>query len=663
METTIHKTGPARFTFTTPTAVIEYNSQWKGDLSKAQNIIYTLENVDSSEVKAKGHLIVLEPLNDFFTLFDANQSVGSLLSSVHPSKDIRDSGEQAEQAFKKLRDEVKLSVPIYGLVSAIDLEALEKAGQAEKDTLYWVQKIIRDYKREGIDRDAETREKVNELKRRITEVGLSFERTIAEDTRSVQLPESALDGLPDDFTAKHPVKNGMVTITTDYPDWVPFMQYAKDSDARKALYIQYNQRGYPKNAGVMLEMFNKRQELANLLGFASFADYRLEVEMIGSGKNVQDFIDRISGLAENRAERDSAELLDAKKSLDPKHSNDDKVHVYEARHLEQGLKKTKYNFDSQAARQYFPFGRVRDGIMASMAELFAIRFKKVECDVWHPDVITYEVHTEDKLTGRFYLDLHPRENKYKHVAEFEVRTGTKTQLPEAAFVCNFPPGDDSLMEHSEVTTFFHEFGHLLHHLFSSQRWTAIGAITCDFDFIEAPSQMLEEWSFDPTTLKRFAINAKGEVLPDEMITALRRSRGQGRGLQVKQQMFYAGLSLHYHLPSSHLTSPESLDEVLKTMTKRYAPYDYVPDTHFMCSFGHLQGYSTGYYAYMWSQVIAQDLFTRFQQKGLYDQTVAREYKAKVLAKGGSEDARDFVKGFLGRDYSFDAFGRYLQEGA
>lgn len=664
MSTSVSFDSAAQFSLPTDTGA--YTSRWKAALSEAKATISSLEQLDPSQVTSTGHQPVLKPLNHFALLYDAHISEAVLFRAVHPSKEIRDGAEQAEQAFKKLRDEVTLSLPIYKLVSAVDQGALGEAGNGETDTLFWVKHLVRDYRREGIDRDASTRDKVKDLKREITEIGQAFDRNISEDARTVQVPSSALEGLPEDYIAKHEAKDGMVTISTDYPDYVPFMQYARDGEARKKLFFTNLQRAYPKNAKVMLEMFRKRQELASLLGYPTYADYRLETEMVESGDKAQSFIDRIDSLAMERAGKDHAEMLKYKLELDPTLPADSKVYAYDARYLEQGLKKTKYNFDSQEARQYFPFGRVRDGIMDSMAELFGIRFKMVDSDAWHTDVVAYELYTiedgGDKLSGRFFLDLHPRDNKYKHAAEFPIRTGTMSQLPEAALVCNFPSGEESLMEHSDVTTFFHEFGHLLHQLFSPQRWVALGGIACDFDFIEAPSQMLEQWAFDAATLKRFAINDRGEVLPDEIIAALKKSRGQGRGLLVRQQMYYAALSLNYHSATSLLTDEKALDSMSEAMQTRYGPYESVPDTHFACSFGHLKGYSAGYYSYMWSQVIAQDLFTRFQEKGLYDETVAKEYKGNVLAKGGSEDAGEFVKRFLGREYGFEAFGRYLEEG-
>jgi thimet oligopeptidase len=406
-------------------------------------------------------------------------------------------------------------------------------------------------------------------------------------------------------------------------------------------------------------MLERRHELANLLGYPTWADFITEDKMIGSAARAQTFIDEIDALARHRAEGDYQELLAAKKKSEPSATE---VMDWQKTFLEEQVKRDSYAFDSQTLRQYLPFGRVRDGILNTTAKMFGVTFQKVDRPVWHDGVVAYEMADKDGLIGRFYLDLHPRPNKYKHAAAFPLRSGVaNVQVPEAALVCNFPEGEDALLEHNDVETFFHEFGHLLHHLFAGkQKWVGLSGIATEWDFVEAPSQMLEEWSFDGPTLKSFAQNGKGQIIGDDLIAALRRARGLGRGLWVRQQMFYAATSLGYHQLPPEDPALGNTDVLMQKLQARYSPFAFVPDTHFQLSFGHLEGYSAIYYTYLWSLVIAKDLFTPFEAApSLTDGAVADRYRRAVLAPGGSKKAADLVADFLGRPSSFDAFGKWV----
>lgn len=300
-----------------------------------------------------------------------------------------------------------------------------------------------------------------------------------------------------------------------------------------------------------------------------------------------------------------------------------------------------------------------------MGKLFDVTFKKAEdVPVWHPSVECFEMTQDGKLGGRFYLDMHPRENKYNHAAEFTVRSGIEgVQIPEAALVCNFPggiEGDPGLMEHNDVVTFFHEFGHLLHHLFGGrQKWIGVSGIQTEWDFVETPSQMLEEWAWDPATLGTFAKHyQRDEAIPAELVRRMRRASEFGKGLQVRTQMSYARLSLSCH---DRHPSEVNTDVLTKTIYERYRPFRFVDDTHFQCAFGHLVDYSAVYYTYMWSLVIAKDFFAQFDSANVLATAVARKFRDTVLTPGGSEPSATIVRHFLGRDFSFDAWKAWLEK--
>jgi thimet oligopeptidase len=314
-------------------------------------------------------------------------------------------------------------------------------------------------------------------------------------------------------------------------------------------------------------------------------------------------------------------------------------------------------------RPYFAFDRVKQGLFDVTGRLFGVSYRRLtDAPVWHPSVEAYEMLENGRAVARFYLDMHPRPDKYNHAAEFPLRAGVAgRQLPEAALVCNLPggqPGDPGLMTHDDVETFFHEFGHLLHALLAGrQRWVGISGISTEQDFVEAPSQMLEEWTLDPVTLATFAKHHEtNEPIPAPLVSRMRRASEFGKALTVRQQMVYAKLSLSVYDRDPKQVNTTTL---VRELTNKYLPTKYVDGTHFQTSFGHLDGYSAVYYTYMWSLVIAKDLFSRFDRDNLLSPNVAARYRDAVLAPGGSKPAAELVQDFLGRPFNSQAWRTWL----
>jgi thimet oligopeptidase len=305
---------------------------------------------------------------------------------------------------------------------------------------------------------------------------------------------------------------------------------------------------------------------------------------------------------------------------------------------------------------------VKQGVLDITGKLFGITYRPVrDAAVWHADVEVYDVLEDDAVLGRIYLDMFPRDNKYKHYAQFTLANGKQGRtLPEGVLVCNFPePGaEPALMQHSDVETLFHEFGHLLHHVLGGHtRWAGIAGVATEWDFVEAPSQMLEEWVWSPITLQTFARHYQsGEPIPADLVRRMKAADEFGKGLYVRQQMFYAAISLQLHT-----RAPAGLDitKVVAELQEKMTPYKHVEGTFFEESFTHLNGYSAIYYTYMWSLVIAKDMFTVFAQDGLLDAAAAQRYRKYVLEPGGSAPAADLVKNFLTRPYGFRAFEDWL----
>ncbi len=579
----------------------------------------------------------------------------AIAENSHPDRAVREAAQACGQKVERLSTEISLDRAVYDALAGLDLS------QQDEPTRYWVDRTLKSFRRLGVDRDDATRAKVQQLSDELVKIGQQFDQNIREDVRAVELDPAELAGLPEDYVRSHPPgPNGKVKISTDSPDYAPFMTYAKSAKAREALWRTYRKRGHPKNLQTLSTLLATRHQLATLLGYPTWAAYNTENKMIRTPQAAADFIERVTSASAGRAESDYRALLARKQKDLPKAKQ---VEPWDSGYYEDLVKSERYALDSQALRQYFEYGRVRQGVFDITAKMFGLTYQKaVDAPVWHPDVEAWDVFEKGQLLGRFFLDMHPRENKYKHAAQWDLAAGRAgRRYPEAVLMCNFPKpsAEPALMQHSEVETFFHEFGHLLHHILGGNtRWASISGTRTELDFVEAPSQLLEEWTWDPVSLATFAKHQKtGEPIPAEMVVRMKQADEFGKGLWVRQQMFYAAMSL-----TLHASDPKSVDIVKLTqqLQEKYTPFKYAKDTYFPLSFGHLNGYSAAYYTYMWSLVIAKDLFTTFEREGLLNDQPALRYRRSVLEKGGSKDAAGLVKDFLGRDYAFTAYERWLR---
>jgi Zn-dependent oligopeptidase len=601
---------------------------------------------------------ILDGLNEVARFASNAGNKAGLIKAVHPDKTVRDAANVCEQEVQKFVSELMLDKAVYDLVAHVETSKLD--AEAKR----FVATTLRDYRRAGVDLDDAKRARIKAIDDEVTQLAQKFQQGVAEDTRYIEVKDPArLGGMPADWVAAHkPDANGVIKISTDYPDYIPFIAHADDDDLRKQLYIQFRLRGSAHNDEYMQKVLELRAEKAKLLGFANWADYQSDDKMLKGGKAAAAFIDRVWKLADARARKDYAELLAQLRTHDKKAKV---VEDWQRYWLESQLKKTKYDVDSVAVRKYFSYDKVLAGLLDITSEIYDIQYKPVtDAKVWHPDVAVYDVMRGDTKLGRIYLDMHPRDGKYKHAAQFPLVDGIAgKQLPEGALVCNLPDpkvASPALMDHGDVVTMFHEFGHLMHHVLGGQhRWDRQSGVATEADFVEAPSQMFEEWGWRYETLSRFAKHVDtGETIPKELVAKMRRASKAGLGTQTVQQLFYASISLGFHQ-----ADPRKLDQVaeVKRLQKKYTHFPYVEGTKMHSSFEHLIGYSSMYYTYMWSLVIAKDLLVPFEQPGLLATSVTYKYRDRILAPGGTKDAADLVRDFLGRSYDFKAFERYLTE--
>lgn len=576
-----------------------------------------------------------------------------LAREVHPDDAFRLAAEACEQRLEAFNVELAQDRPLYDALARID------ASKADPVTAHLLFKTLREFRRAGVDRDEATRAQVKTLNEELVKVGQAFARNIRDDVRTVKLTQAQLKGLPPDWLEGHrPDSDGAVAVTTNTPDLLPVMLYAQDASAREALWRAARLRAYPANVDVLKTLLSKRHQLATLLGYRSWAHYATETRMVRDERAAADFIANGEKATLQRAKADMAVLIERKRRDVPGATA---VEPWEQDFYDDRVKNEQYGLDTQALRSYFEYGTVKQGVLDITGRLFGVRFAQVsDAAVWHPTVETYDIYEGQERLGRVHLDMHPRDNKYKHAAQFGLTTGRAgKELPEAVLVCNFPqPG--GLLQHSEVETFFHEFGHLLHEIFAGrQPYGGVSGIKTEWDFVEVPSMLLQEWPLDASVLKTFARHHQsGETMPDALIAQLKRAKSFGLGLFERRQFYLAAVSLELHQRAPGFDA----GEVVKELQDRFMPFrrEWAPGTHFELSFGHLDGYSATYYTYLWSTVIAKDLLTRFAEKGMLDAPTAQRYRQQVLEAGGSRDAAASVEAFLGRPYNFSAFEAWLQ---
>lgn len=572
----------------------------------------------------------------------------NLMSETNPDKAIRDAAQACSQKISDAGSSIGLSRPIYDRLAAIPTTGLDAK------TAYALKKQLNDYKLAGVDKDAATRAKIEALKKQITETGLLFAKNIRDDKGDIVLEPGDLAGLPQDYVDAHkPGPDGKIHLTFDYPEIFPILDYASRRDVRKKVNIAFSNRAWPANEAVLKSLLEKRYELAQLLSLPDYATLITSDKMIGNPARAASFIDEVNVAADPAARADYAELLAHAKQLDP---TIDKLERWDNNYIGNIVRKEKYDVDAAVVRQYFTYDKARAGIFRLVHDLFGADIRPWQTKVWDKSVSAYELYDKGVLIGRFYLDMHPRPGKFNHAAQFGIRNGIAgRQIPIGALICNFPATGP--MDHDDVTTFLHEFGHLIHALYSGrQQYGTQSMDNLQWDFIEAPSQLLEEWTWDYDTLKGFASDPKGEVIPKSLVAGMNRGRHFAEGIMWKGQLAYSAVSLNYYNRKPDF----DLRDQYNSQIQRYSLFPAVPDSHSYASFGHLDGYSAIYYTYVWSKAIALDLFTRFKAAGIRDSAVAMQYRQQVLEPGGSQDANLLIRNFLGRPMSTEAFKEELK---
>jgi thimet oligopeptidase len=585
-------------------------------------------------------------------------SLTGLVNSVYPEKAVRDTAQALLQKISQAGVELSLNRDVYQALDKID------ASGADAATKHYLDRTLLQYRLAGVDKDDATRTRIKELQDQATLTSLSFARNVQEGGNTVTVEDAAeLEGLPTDFLEAHqPGEDGKITLTTDFPDYLPVLTFARSSDLRRRMFLAYNTRAYPANRQLLLDLLRIRQEIATILSFAHWADLATADQMMESAANMQAFLDDLDHASKGGAEKEYAMILKFAQGREPGLKQ---IDAASRGYWVEQYRRSAFDFDSQAVRPYFPYTRVEPGVLATAEKLFQVQFRRIENpDVWHPSVSGWEVWDGAELAGRFYLDMHPREGKDKWFSAHPLIPGIRErQLPEAALICNFPEakeGNPGLLQYSDVVTFFHEFGHLMHALLGGrQAWAGISGIATEGDFVEVPSQMLEEFFRDPRLLASFALHYEtDEPIPAELVLRMNRAGAFGRADWVRSQLFYTTYSLE-----THRLDPATLDldALFRQLYERFLPYGWIEGNRMYASFTHLTGYSSNYYTYLYDKVIALDFFAQFPRHALLDSPAAMRYRRTVLEPGGSMPGKEIVQRFLGRSQSSEAFTEWMSE--
>lgn len=587
-----------------------------------------------------------------------------LMAYTHPDSAIRNQCQASVDALSRFDNEIALNEKLYKATSeyAKTREAKQLSGFKKK----YLNDRMRFYALNGFNLPKEKRDQLKTILDSITTLGLEFSSNIAAVKDVLELEEAEMDGLPQEYKDLHRAANGKYIIDLSYPSVVPFFQLATNENARKKLFMLYLNRAADKNLDLLPRLLEQRKKAANLLGFKTAAEYFIADNMAVQPQKVWEFENSLLEKIKPKVEADYNELLEIKRKYtgDPSASV---INEWEYRFYLNKLLKEKYDVDNQKIREYFEVNHVISGILEICKRLYNVDFVEVSnAPVWHSDVKLYEMKSNGEVVARIYLDLYPRNDKYKHFACFGLYNGVKIgnnyQIPTAALVCNFPRPTETtpgLLTHDDVVTFFHEFGHMMHFVLSRSELSSQSGISNVHEFVEVPSQFFENWAWNYEALSFFARHYKtGEILPKALYDKMFAARNVCSGIDANKQIFYGMLDMTYH-DKFNPEGKETTTDVLARLQNQIGVFKYTPGTHIQASFDHLVGYAAGYYGYMWSKVYAEDLFSVFEKEGIMNPQTGLRFKNEILSKGSTEDENTIIRKFLGREPNQEAFLKSL----
>lgn len=568
----------------------------------------------------------------------------SLLNSVHPEASVRDSADHALIDESVFMTELFQNEALYERVRRVQpASAAQK--QLQKD-------LMEAFEDSGVSLPAAKRERFREISERLTGLSQEFSKNIRENRTLVRFTAQECEGLPASWMERvDRDDSGNVVVGFDYPDYVPFMSNSVSEEARKRYYVANTNRGTDQNLAILDEIVTLRKEIADLYGVPSYAHYVTKRRMVENPETVDAFLDDVRKAVTAAEVDDLRQLRQVKAQMTGVSLDQAAIHRWDVMYYRERLREERYAVDQEALREYFPTIPTLHWMLDITERLYGVRFAAAVVPTWHPDVLYLDVNdaASGDAIGGIYLDLYPRDDKYKHAAAWPVRGVSRRngRKPISALVTNF---DRKGLTHAEVETLLHEFGHVMHGVLSTTEYNGHSGTSVERDFVEAPSQMYEEWAARMESLALMGRHCPScPVLDQSLVDRLRAARKFGAGIDYGRQLLYASFDM-----ALSSASPGSSLEVWRRMEEA-TPMGYVEGTSFPATFDHIaSGYAAGYYGYMWAKVIALDLVAAFGDD-LMDAQTGRRFREMILSRGSEQPARELVEQFLGRPVSSDAF--------
>ena len=578
------------------------------------------------------------------TIYDLSGRI-AFMGDVHPDEKIRDFGNEADSKIQNLALEIFKDQDLYEKFKEIQTNNLDE----ESKTFFRDLEI--DFKDAGHGLSDEKKDRLTEIEKKLIDLSISFSENIAKDKTEVMFLEDQLKGLSQNELKNLKKNNDSFVITMAYPDINAVMENCSVRNTREIVWKAFNNRAVKENSPILEEAVQLRNEKALLFGFKTWAEYRLQNRMAKSPKNVASMYESLIPKLQKAAGVEKSEL-----AIDNIEISD--ITPWDIRYFISKERSKVSSIENSELKKFFYIHDVKTKMFKVCEEVFDLHIKPESNETaWHEDVELWSLWEKNgQQLAYFYLDLYPREGKFTHAAVFDISSGgsSRQELPICSMVANFPNPNtgDGLMTFDEVETLFHEFGHVLHNGIGKSKYTRFVGANCEWDFVEAPSQIMEHWVWKVECMKRISTHIEsGESLSEEICEKLNKSKNIGVSLLTLRQVSFGLADQHLHGESFK----DSLLEI-EHAAQKVTTITYPKDINHLAAFGHLLGgYDAAYYGYLWAEIIGDDLFSRFENEGVLSNSVGVDYKNKILKPGGTVPAENMVQDFLGRKWNDEAF--------